>query len=148
MTAITGGCQCGAVRYALSATPTTEFCHCRLCQRATGGVFAALSMVKTAELTWTKGAPAYFRSSTVARRGFCRDCGTPLTFEYDGKDRLEVTTGSLDDPEVAPLKEHFGVESRVSWLKLCDDLPQHRTGEGADSPVNDAGFASNQVRAE
>lgn len=141
---ITGGCQCGAVRYALSALPKSSFCHCRMCQRAVGNAFSALSMIKKADLVWTKGEPASFQSSTIARRGFCRDCGTPLTFAYDDKDRMEVTTGSLDDPDVAPLEEHFGVESRLSWLKLCDGLPEHCTGDQAESPVNQPGFASHQ----
>ena len=141
---ITGGCQCGAVRYALSAEPKSTFCHCRMCQRAMGNVFAALSMVKKDEVAWTKGEPAYFASSTVATRGFCRDCGTPLTFAYNDRDRMEVTTGSLDDPRSAGLVEHFGAESKMPWLKLCDGLPEHRSEENADSPVLEPGFASQQ----
>ena len=141
---ITGGCQCGKVRYALAAEPVTEFCHCRMCQKAVGNVFAALSMIKKVEFTVTKGEVATYQSSNVAERGFCRDCGTPLTFAFHERDRMEVTTGSLDDPNGAPITEHFGVESRVSWLKLCDGLPEHRTQDSAESPVNQPGFASNQ----
>ena len=140
MSEVTGGCQCGRVRYALSRTPDTEFCHCRMCQRAVGNVFAALSMVARDEFRWTRGEPAFYASSTVAKRGFCRDCGTPLTFAYDDRPRIEVTTGSLDDPEIAPVAEHFGVESRLSWLRVNEGLPEHRTGEGADSPVVEPGF--------
>jgi hypothetical protein len=142
--AFTGGCQCGAVRYRLETAPKSTFCHCRMCQRATGGVFAALSMVKKSELSWTRGAPATYASSNVAERGFCASCGTPLTFAYADKDTIEVTTGSLDDPEAAPVSEHFGVESRLSWLQLCDGLPEHRTGEASDSPSRRPDFRSNQ----
>jgi hypothetical protein len=141
---ITGGCQCGAVRYALHAKPKSTVCHCRMCQRATGGVFAALCMVKKTELEWTRGEPAFYASSNVAKRGFCPACGTPLTFAYDDEDRIEVTTGSLDDPFSAGLIEHFGVESKMPWLKLCDGLPEHRTEESVDSPVNAPGFVSLQ----
>ena len=144
MMEITGGCQCGAVRYALARVPDTEFCHCRMCQRAVGNVFAALSMVSKDELRWTRGEPAFYASSSAAKRGFCRDCGTPLTFAYDERPRIEVTTGSLDDPEIAPVREHFGIESRLSWLQVNEGLPEHRTGEGADSPVNEGGFRSHQ----
>ena len=140
MTHLTGGCQCGAIRYALSAEPYTEFCHCDMCKRATGGVFAALSGVRKDQLTWTKGQPSYFRSSSLSKRGFCPDCGTPLSFDYDQKDTIEVTTGSLDTPEAAPVQSHFGVESKLSWLKLCDGLPEKRTGASADSPVNRSDF--------
>ena len=142
---LAGGCQCGAVRYALAAAPKTEFCHCRMCQRATGGPFAALSGLKKSELSWTRGAPAVFRSSTVGERGFCRDCGTPLYFAYANRDTIEITTGSLDEPERAPLTlGHFGVESRLSWLRLADGLPEHRTGESPQSAVHTPGFRSLQ----
>ncbi len=57
---------------------------------------------------------------------------------------MEVTTGSLDDPWSVGLVEHFGVESRMPWLKLCDGLPEHRTGQSPDSPVNDPGFIPQQ----
>ena len=147
MTTVTGGCQCGRVRYALARTPETEFCHCRMCQRAVGNVFAALSMVGKDELRWTRGEPAFFASSSVAERGFCRDCGTPLTFAYRDRPRIEVTTGSLDDPNAAPVREHFGVESRVSWLEVNAGLPEHRTGQGGDSPVDEPGFSSHQADA-
>ena len=145
---LTGGCQCGAVRYALRAQPKSSFCHCRMCQKATGGVFAALCMVQKADLEWTRGEPTYFASSNVAKRGFCRDCGTPLTFAFDDRDRMEVTTGSLDDPFAVGLVEHFGVESKMPWLKLCDGLPERKTEENVDSPVLQPGFASNQGAAE
>ena len=140
MTLLTGGCQCGAIRYALSAEPYTEFCHCDMCKRATGGVFAALSGVRKDQLTWTRGQPSYFRSSSLSKRGFCPACGTPLSFDYDDKDTIEVTTGSLDEPERAPVQSHFGVESKLSWLKLCDDLTEKVTGASAESPVNRPDF--------
>lgn len=144
MTVLTGGCQCGAIRYSLSAEPYTEFCHCDMCKRATGGVFAALSGVRKDQLTWTRGEPSYFRSSSLSKRGFCPNCGTPLSFDYDSKDTIEVTTGSLDEPERAPVQAHFGVESRLFWLKLCDGLPEKATGASPDSPVNRPDFKPQQ----
>src|SRR5262245_14243337 len=78
----TGGCQCGAVRYALSAEPDSTVCHCRMCQKAVGGPFAALAKVRNEAFAWTRGQPGAFRSSSAAERHFCRDCGTPLTFRF------------------------------------------------------------------
>src|ERR1039458_9626487 len=74
----TGGCQCGAVRYALYTAPEGSVCHCRMCQKATGGLFAALAKVETADLVWTRGQPDAFRSSPAACRDFYAACGTPL----------------------------------------------------------------------
>jgi hypothetical protein len=96
---MTGGCQCGAVRYALFADPTSTFCHCRMCQKAVGGPFAALSKIDKADLVWTRGQPAAYRSSSAAFRDFCAACGTPLTFRFIDAKHMEVTTGSLDRPQ-------------------------------------------------
>ncbi len=44
---MTGGCQCGAVRYALLSPPTNpHICHCRMCQKAFGSFFAPLAGVE------------------------------------------------------------------------------------------------------
>ena len=48
---LTGGCQCGAVRYALYAKPDRAgICHCRMCQKAVGGPFKAWANVRDARL--------------------------------------------------------------------------------------------------
>ena len=141
----TGGCQCGAVSYALNAKPfSADFCHCRMCQRAVGNVFATLAPVHKDRIRWPKGPPAFFRSSSAAQRGFCRDCGTPLTFAYKGKPYLSVTLGSLDDPELVPITGHWGVQSKVSWLKLCDGLPERATGSTDIGAQLVEGMVSNQ----
>lgn len=125
---ITGGCQCGAVRYAL-AEPLrhVHFCHCRMCQRAVGGPFAALGSVPKLALRWTRGAPALFASSSMAERGFCAACGTPLSFAYRHSAHINVTLGSLDDPAAFTPERHFGIESQLPWLHLADDWPRQTT---------------------
>jgi hypothetical protein len=125
----TGGCQCGAVRYALLAMPESTICHCRMCQKATGSLFAALCKVKVADLVWTRGQPARFQSSSVAERHFCAACGTPLTFHFLNGAEIEVTTGSLDAPSELPPREQFGVEARVPWIDrlIPGRLPERQT---------------------
>jgi len=126
---LTGGCQCGAVRYALYAEGDVGICHCRMCQRATGGLFSASAGVPLAQFAWTRGEPAVFRSSSVAERGYCHDCGTPLFFRYLAKDRIDVSIGSLDDPAAAKPVSQVGVESRMPWWRELFDLPGTTTQE-------------------
>jgi hypothetical protein len=136
---MTGGCQCGAVRYALLATPKFTLCHCRMCQKAVGGPFAALAMVAKTDIAWTRGQPAAYRSSSAAFRDFCAACGTPLTFRFTDAPHMEVTIGSLDRPQDAVPVELFGVESRMPWLvqAVTGGLPEQTTQEHAspDRPV-------------
>ena len=128
---IAGGCQCGAVRYVLSAPlQHMHLCHCRMCQRAVGGPFAALGAVPRAKLAW-QGSPAFYDSSSVARRGFCAACGTPLSFEYLDSQHINITLCSLDNPaEFAPV-QHFGIESQQPWLHLADTWPREATLDSA-----------------
>lgn len=119
----TGGCQCGAVRYALYATPEGSICHCRMCQKAVGGPFAALAKLAKADFAWTRGTPGAFRSSASAFRDFCPACGTPLTFRYPDAPHMEVTIGSLDNPAAVPPQRNYGAESRLPWI--ADLLPGH-----------------------
>ncbi|MBI3453712.1 MAG: GFA family protein [Rhodospirillales bacterium] len=126
--ALTGGCQCGAVRYRL-AQPLARihYCHCRMCQRAFGNVFSMFGSIPRAEVEFIKGAPKTYRSSTFAERGFCAECGTPLTFQYLARlERIGISVGSLDRPDLVQPEYHYGIESKVPWLVLADHLPQRR----------------------
>jgi hypothetical protein len=141
---MSGGCQCGAVRYALTARPTNPgICHCRMCQKAFGSYFAPLAGVRMAELVWTRGRPATFQSSEAAERGFCRDCGTPLTYHVHGRNRISVSIGSLDDPDFAEPVEQDGMEGRRPILDRLATLPGSRTEESA-SPEMQARMQSRQ----
>ena len=122
---LTGGCQCGAVRYRLEAEPTgTNICHCRMCQKASGGPFMAFGGVRTSEFVIARGAISTFASSDIAERGFCARCGTPLTYQGSGSDRVSVTLGSLDNPGAAEPQTQLGVESKVRWLDHSLSLPE------------------------
>ena len=127
---MTGGCQCRRIRYeALVADDDAYLCHCRMCQRATGGVSIAFKNIKTVDVTWTTQQPDRFASSPIAQRGFCSACGTPLTFEFPDSENMDLTIGSFDDPSRFVPRHHFGVESwHPAWLDTRD-LPQYRADE-------------------
>ena len=130
MTEMTGGCQCGRIRYTAEIDSDDAYlCHCRMCQRATGGVAAAFTNAKRADVRWTR-EPDRYASSPIARRGFCAACGTPLTFEYvSGSDKIDLTVGSFDDPSRFRPTSHFGIEHRHdAWLDTRD-LPGTRCDE-------------------
>ena len=58
---LAGGCQCGAIRFALSAPPAKiSICHCRMCQKASGAPFASLADIDHADFAWTRVQPAAF----------------------------------------------------------------------------------------
>jgi hypothetical protein len=123
---ITGGCQCGAVRYAASAVMNNaHLCHCRMCQKAVGGLFAALVAVPRDAFAWTRGAPARWRSSANVDRGFCGTCGTPLFYEDVTGAHISPTIGSLDNPAAFKPVTHDGTEGRMPWFFDLAAVPDY-----------------------
>jgi hypothetical protein len=121
---LTGGCQCGAVRFVCETPPeNVHVCHCRMCQKAVGGPFAVICPVQKPDFRVTRGEIAWFRSSEPARRGFCRDCGTPMIFDYPDYPDIGVLAGCFDDPDQVPPVIQYGNESRVTWFAGLTALP-------------------------
>ncbi len=123
---LTGGCQCGAVRFGLQKPGKSTICHCRMCQKALGGLFGPF--VSAPDAKWTRGKPKWFASSSVARRGFCENCGTPLAYETEHG--LALTLGAFDRPdEVAPviqtmLKDRLECYASLSSLPEAGEIPE------------------------
>lgn len=129
---LTGGCQCGQVRYRITTDKAqANLCHCRMCQRATGGFAAALVSIPAGSLEWLS-EPAWYASSPIARRPFCPNCGSPLGFAYNDSDAsgaLDVTYGTLDEPSRLQPTSHFGVESlHEAWIDTSA-LPRERSDQ-------------------
>ena len=123
-----GGCQCGAVRFRAARLGRASHCHCRMCQKAFGGIGGAL--VTAGELVWTRGQLRHFRSSNAVKRGFCGDCGTPLTFEVDGG-AVDVAIAAFDRPgDITPVSQ-LARASRLAWFDSLHRLPEPQISEQA-----------------
>jgi hypothetical protein len=136
----TGGCQCGAVRFRIDGNiGTASVCHCRMCQKAFGSLYAPLVSLGKAAITWTRGSPATFQSSNFATRGFCSACGTPLT--YDAPDGLALAIGAFDDPRDIVPATQFGLEAKLPYTDTIPSLPNHQTLDD----LKEAPFLANLV---
>jgi len=62
-------------------------------------------------------------SSNLSRRGFCRDCGTPLSLENFDDALVELATGTLDDPELAPPTLQINHRYACSFTDGIGELP-------------------------
>ena len=131
--ALSGGCQCGAVRFHVEGEMRrASVCHCRMCQKATGGPFGAYASFRTVEVSWTRGQRKTFQSSGAVNRGFCGDCGTPLTFEaLAGGEHIGVAIGAFDTPAALAPQRQLEVASRLPWLEGIDDLPARTPADEA-----------------
>ena len=98
-THFTGSCLCGAVRYEVTgALRDVVVCHCEICRKSHGHIGAYTAAPKEAlRLAETRGLK-WYRSSAIARRGFCGECGGTLFWDGAGRDTISIAAGTLDPP--------------------------------------------------
>ncbi|MEM7221993.1 MAG: GFA family protein [Pseudomonadota bacterium] len=129
---LTGACLCGAVRYRVVGAPLEAgYCHCRMCQRASGAPTQAWATYPIERLTYEGTAPQIYRSSRWGERRFCGACGSQLEFrEAEEPTTVSLNLGTLDDPETVAPQMHIYCSSRLPWFETDDDLPRYPEDSG------------------
>jgi hypothetical protein len=121
-----GGCLCGQIRYVTEAEPVmTLLCHCRNCQKQSGGAFSVNLCIPMAGLTVHGTLKTYEDvgdSGNAVLRRFCPDCGSPIMTEIAAMSGIAlVKAGTLDDPVgITPTAEFF-CDSAQGWLELAGE---------------------------
>ena len=113
----TGGCMCGEIRFEAKSAPSpSTICYCVYCRHAVGAVSVAWLTFRAADFVLTKGSPASYASSPGVTRTFCPRCGTSLTYSKAGRQsEIDVTTGSMDHPEMYPPSGNVMLSHKVPW---------------------------------
>ncbi len=112
-----GGCQCGTVRFAVEGEPKfVSNCHCQSCRKATGAAFSTWVGFRNDQIKWTARTPDFRASSPDVQRGFCHQCGTPLSYaghQWDGETHLLI--GAFDDPAAFTPRKDVFTEDALPW---------------------------------
>lgn len=124
---LAGGCLCGALRYRVTAPPTScSHCHCILCRKAAGAGFVTWATVPVSAFRFTGGRPLSYRWSPRALRQLCGVCGTQLTFQFAAMaDEIDFTCATLDEPARVTPAYHTWIAKKLPWIVIGDTLPQH-----------------------
>ena len=117
---LAGGCACGAVRYESGGDVEFSFhCHCRKCQRATGGGHSSAFTLDREHVHLT-GKIEYYEQSADSGHptysGFCPRCGSPILSKTSRfPDRLYLHAATLDDPSLFEPKFVVYEEAAQPW---------------------------------
>ena len=139
----TGGCLCGKVRYeALGEPMTVAYCHCASCRKHSGAPVVVWVAYESQNVRWIEGKRAIYDSSPGVGRAFCRDCGTPLTWEGEsrragGKFLTEFHISTLDEPNAHVPELHWFDDERLAWFETNDQLPRYHALDGAEIEPRD-----------
>jgi len=126
-----GGCQCGAIRYALIGEPLfTHACHCTDCQKR-GGAFGLTMFVLRDQLVILQGQPA--ANEAIADSGnrktayFCGRCSSVLWGAVNARPAtFSLRPGTLDDTTWFAPGAHIWIRSKQPWV-LLGDIPAFDT---------------------
>lgn len=121
----TGGCQCGAVRYAAQGEPLHHaLCHCGDCRASAGAPAVAWMAFAEDKVSVTQGEPVTYEGRNGARRQFCPRCGTGLLYTNAAMlpGIVDIQSATLDRPE-APGAQIQCAE-RLDYMADLGALPE------------------------
>jgi hypothetical protein len=125
-TPMTGGCNCGKLRFRMESAPMiTHCCHCLVCQKASGSAFRVNAMIETDRLTITQGTPEPFHGAGSRQVVRCADCGFAVWSHHPrlGEAIAFVGVGMLDHGERLPPEAHYFTRSKHPWVTLPEGVP-------------------------
>ena len=121
-----GSCLCGNVTFeVLGELSPPDACHCSKCRKVSGHYWASTDIPRSDVSIAGLDDVSWFRSSERVRRGFCSNCGSPLFWDVDGREKLGIAMGAFDGPTGTKLEMHIFVADKGDYYDIADGLPQH-----------------------
>lgn len=135
---LTGGCNCGAVRYEIiEPLVAASYCHCKRCQRRSGAAASPSAHPAPGSFRITQGEDRLksWQPEYGGEKWFCGDCGSSIYGNNPSHpDPIGVRMGTFDDdPGVRPSTRAF-VASAAPWEDIPDDgLPRFEASRHASA---------------
>lgn len=124
-----GQCLCGAVTVTVDGAhvPAPGACHCRMCQRWSGGIFMCFQAQP--EAVTVTGQVARYTSSAFAERVFCTNCGSHLWMRNTNVQdaTYELMPGLFDVARHWTMRSEIYVD--VAIATLAGDHPRATAAE-------------------
>ena len=123
---VSGRCECGKVCFSVeSVSPAVTVCHCSQCRRTSGHIWASADTLSFDALRFSADEGlTWYASSSFAKRGFCRFCGSALFYQVNGEQRVSIGAGCLDAPTGALIDKHIFVADKGDYYEITDGKPQ------------------------
>ena len=125
---IEGSCFCGQCSYEASGELFDVLhCHCSNCRKLTGATFTTYGAVFKDQFNWLceKSSVREFRSSQNISRYFCKSCGAMIaSIDQKEPNSIYLSVGMLAHGTTIKPEYHQYVESKATWYKIQDSLPQ------------------------
>ncbi len=141
---LTGGCQCGQIRYQVTDQPLTLYlCHCLDCQKQSSSAFGMSLWANFDQFELTTGILSFWdtrgESGNIKRCAFCNQCGSRIYHTSDKPgDQLSLKAGSLDDTTGLRPIAQLWTKSAQTWTPLdLEQVQNFETEPGSDRQLID-----------
>ncbi len=146
---VEGGCQCGAVRYRLTASPLSVYnCHCKDCQRFSGAGWSISMIVREEDFQILSGDIARYErradSGNIIAMNFCAHCHGWMWNDPPAKGIKVARAGTLDDIDWAKPVGNIWTDSKAAWAEIDPALVNFTKGASDRTPLFDAWTRSQQ----
>lgn len=134
---LTGGCNCGAVRYVLGSPPiAVAACHCTNCRKQSGAAYSINLVVRASTLTVEGDLTTFSDTDTDSgapvERQFCAACGSPIrSIPVAAPKFVALKAGTLDDAAPFAPQIHIWTRSKLPWVELPAGAVQFEKGPPA-----------------
>ena len=131
-----GKCFCGQIPFRVRGAPLwVAHCHCNSCRRSTGAPITTFVGFDKKQVSF-EGDRMFYSSSPGVKRGFCANCGTPMTYESDRcENEIHFYISVMDEPERFIPERHVFYDEHIKWFEVNDDLPRF-AGFDRDQPAS------------
>ncbi len=128
MKSLHGSCMCRSVQYEITGECREIIaCHCNECRKFSGHFTAATATAPGNLIILCDKGLKWYRSSSVAQRGFCANCGSTLFWKPDSGDRISIYAGTIDGQSGLTLGSHIFVEEKGDYYEIEDGKAQYAT---------------------
>ncbi|MCE2516993.1 MAG: GFA family protein [Alphaproteobacteria bacterium] len=118
-----GGCHCGGVKFECYAEVAGALvCHCYDCMKTIGASIVA-STISLDDIAITATTLKWYRSSAIAERGFCTECGGSMFYKPDHGHRVSICLGMFDDAENLSCRGQIYGHAHPGFMSLPHDIP-------------------------
>ena len=120
-----GSCLCGAVSFVVESELTPpDACHCSQCRKMSGHYWASTDVPRSALTITGEDQLGWYRSSEKVKRGFCRNCGSPLFWDAAGRQNISISMGAFEQPTKTRMEKHIFVPDKGDYYEIADGLPR------------------------
>ena len=118
-------CLCGGIKISVKGKlRNVSNCHCSQCMK-THGNFAAYTACLAENITFiNKKSLKWFKSSNIAKRGFCSICGASIFYKLLKSNNISIAAGLFHNPTKLKTHSNIFTKDKLDYYKLDRSLPK------------------------